>query len=284
MPKRVRINKKDRIKIAIALIGALALVAAASIQGLTAADDQPVVDAGASVSDDACFSGGVLVQGDANCTKVETPPKSEPKLNTADAGCGSVEGDVGKRDFDMHVLMWCAPEAVRGQYQFKLKLSITNNANRRLDIRQGRFALVWKSLDPRKWSPPPDSNGPVPKRVRYEGLRYWAIFSNPDGAAEYRPQTDDYTFATHWSNTFLGPGKVSIPPNGGDRELNYQDQSGVLKTITFSHNEDDLVFYVPKETVDKEENFLGLAYIDGSDVIALCPQSSWGPKVPPSAF
>ena len=47
---------------------------------------------------------------------------------------------------------------------------------------------------------------------------------------------------------------------------------------------DDLVFYVPVRTVNRDHNFLGLGYFDGKRILAVCPQPKWGPRVPPSAF
>jgi hypothetical protein len=80
------------------------------------------------------------------------------------------------------------------------------------------------------------------------------------------------------------PGKTSLNPRKDAYTLKYQDRDGTLRVIRYNYHEDDLVFYVPKSAVDRDHNFLGLSYIDGDRIIALCPQDSWGPKVPPNVF
>jgi hypothetical protein len=89
------------------------------------------------------------------------------------------------------------------------------------------------------------------------------------------------TFATHWKHHFLQPGATSMAVGSNPRKLTYVDPDGVAHTIRFEANADDLVFYVPAQAVDDRQNFLGLAYDDGREIIALCPQTHWGPKIPP---
>jgi hypothetical protein len=75
-----------------------------------------------------------------------------------------------------------------------------------------------------------------------------------------------------------------LRPKKGHYTLTYRERDGALKRIRFNHNEDDLVFYVPEATVDRDRNLLGLAYHDGKRIIAVCPEDQWGPKVSPLDF
>jgi len=120
--------------------------------------------------------------------------------------------------------------------------------------------------------------------VRYLDRSYWAISANVDGAAEAIPGTGGGTFATHWSHTSLEPGQTSLRPRKAYYRLTYRERDGTLKRIRFNHNEDDLVFYVPQSTVNRDRNLLGLVYHDGNRMIAICPQGQWGPKVSPLDF
>jgi hypothetical protein len=176
--------------------------------------------------------------------------------------------------------MWCAPIAVRGQYEFKLKVSVENTGRRPLDIDPSHFFLLWKALNPRAWSRPPGKGPAAPHRITYLGREYWAVAANPDGVAEPITSTD-WTFATHWSHTTLAPGTTSMRLGTNARALKLIEANGAVKTIRFNPNEDDLVFYVPRSAVEVPRNFVGLAYWDGRRVLAVCPQTHWGPKIPP---
>jgi hypothetical protein len=211
--------------------------------------------------------------------------RSQPTATTADAGCGSFGDAPGETRLRLKVVMWCAPKTVRGQYEYKLKVSVKNIGKSRLDIRRERFVLLWRTLNPSRWSPPPGGEPSPPRKVRYRERDYWAISANLEGVGELRPGGRAATFATHWSHTSLAPRKTSLQPKKNAYKLQYQDRDGTLKVIRFNYHEDDLVFYVPEPTVNRDRNFLGLAYHDGNRIIALCPQKGkWGPKVPPNAF
>lgn len=291
-----------RTQVAVARITAAGLVLAAAVAGLFTggfgllANDKPgttitapgtpppaTADGGNSTNADSCVSGGVVVGGDVNCTKTSKEP-SHPSATTADAGCASSEDAPDGTRLRLKVLMWCAPERLRSQYEYKLKVSVKNTGKRRLDISPERFKLLWRTLNPSRWSPPPGGAYAAPRKVRYRERSYWAISANVDGAAEVIPGTGASTFATHWSHTSLAPGRTSLRPNEGYLTLRYRERDGTLKRIRFNHNEDDLVFNVPKSTVNRDQNFLGLAYHDGNRIIALCPQRQWGPKVSPLDF
>jgi hypothetical protein len=200
-------DETQRVQIRVAWISVVGLVLASAVTALLTggfglvADDKPSInmttstaapsataDGGNSTNTDTCVSGGVVVQGDVNCTKTTKEPQ-QPALTTADAGCGSsMEAPTGSR-LRLKVLMYCAPEAVRGQYMYKLKVSVKNTGTKRLDIRPERFKLVWRTLNPSRWSPPPGGAYAPPRRVRYLGRPYWAISANVDGAAEAIPGT-----------------------------------------------------------------------------------------------
>lgn len=297
-----REDSAHRTAVAIARIGAVGVVLAAAVAGLFTggfgllADDKPATtsttagtpppataDGGNSTNTDSCVSGGVVVGRDVNCTKTSEEP-SHPSVTTAEAGCASSQDAPDGTRLRLKVLMWCAPERLRGQYEYKLKVSVKNTGKKRLDIRPERFKLLWRTLNPSRWSPPPGGAYAAPRKVRYRERSYWAISANVDGAAEVIPDSGAYTFATHWSHTSLAPGRTSLRPREGYSILRYLERDGTLKRIRFNHNEDDLVFNVPKSTVNRDRNFLGLAYHDGNSIIALCPQEQWGPKVSPSDF
>lgn len=118
--------------------------------------------------------------------------------------------------------------------------------------------------------------------MQYQQRDYWAVSANLEGAAEVRGGA--LTFATHWNHTTLAPGMSSLQLRKNHRSLPYVKQNGNLSYIRFNYHEDDLVFYVPASAVDRDHNFLGLAYHDGNRIIAVCPQPNWGPMVPPSVF
>jgi hypothetical protein len=236
---------------------------------------------GSSRNEGACVGGGSVVQAPVNCpppTPVKPPP---PIATTAEAGCGSIGGPLAKRRVQLKVLMWCAPKSVRGQYEYKLKVTVRNTGKVRLDIRRQRFFLLWRTLKPGQWSPPQGGAPARPRRLQYQKRDYWAISANLEGAAEARGNA--LTFATHWNHTTLAPGQSSLHLRKDHQALQYV-KNGNLGYIRFNYHEDDLVFYVPASAVDRDHNFLGLAYHDGNRIIAVCPQPNWGPMVPPSVF
>lgn len=280
-------------EIAVATIGALGVVVAAVVtgafgligSGAPPPAPQPQVRSGGSSNQNSCVAGSVVNGGTINCSATsarstgQQPTVKAPVATTADAGCGTPRDHHGL-SVRLRVVMWCAPFAVRGQYEFKLKVAVTNTGRKPLDVEASHFFLLWKTLNSRKWSPPPGSRPAAPRRVKYAGREYWAISANPDGVAE--PITSiDWTFATHWSHTTLAPGATSMRLGADSRALRVIDPNGAVKTIRFNPNQDDLVFYVPRSAVEEPRNFVGLAYWDGQQVIALCPQTHWGPKIPP---
>lgn len=233
-----------------------------------------------SVGKNNCGNGSTIKNSTVSCGDTGRVPAG-PSLSTADAGCGTVGGDPAAR-LRLRVVMWCAPEAVRGQYEFKLKVSVNNTGSDALDITRERFVLLWRTLNPSRWSPPRGGAPAPPRRVTWASRDYWAIFANPDGIAESNGAVGG--FATHWSYTTLAPGRRSLRPRRGSPYIEYSDEDHVVTRVHFNRNEDDLVFYVPKATVDRDRNFLGLGYLRGGRVIAVCPQGKWGPKVPPASF
>jgi hypothetical protein len=288
-----------RTQIIVAAIGVTGLVIVAMVTGLfgllgdsngsgsgqspSTARGSVTVSGGNSTNKDTCVGGGAYVEGDVNCTQSSTTPAKPITPTTADAGCGTVEGTPPEERFRFKVIMWCAPEAVRGQYQYKLKVSITNTGTKRLDIHRERFVLLWRTFDTSHWTPPPRGAPRAPFKTKWQDRSYWAVSANLDEIAEALEDGSGPTFATHWAYTSLAPGHTSLVPKKGASELRYE-KDGVLKTIRFNVRKDDLVFYVPVKTVDRDHNFLGLGYWDGSRIVAVCPQPQWGPKVPPSGF
>jgi hypothetical protein len=271
-----------------AVVAAVGLVVAAAVTGLLALASSGGggrtstvnVTGGHSTNRDPCVGGGAYVAGTVNCA----PPGRRPEVPvTADAGCGTFGGSPGTI-LRFKVLMWCAPTAVRGQYQYKLKVSVKNTGNVRTDIRRQRFVLLWRTVDRRHWTPPRGGAPAPPRKLVYAGRDYWAISANLDGVAEPRPAHGDYTFATHWDHTWLAAGTSSLRLRKGYQTFRYEDGNHVARTIRFNYHDDDLVFYVPARTVNRDRNFLGLGYEKGGRIIGLCPQQRWGPKVPPSIF
>ncbi|MDO8188343.1 hypothetical protein Q5424_10100 [Conexibacter sp. JD483] len=270
------------VAIVVALIGGgFALLSGGGGPSFTATGGQVT-------SGDGCIGSGNVLQGSTvDCSRTTPPARptvTTPAPTTADAGCGTIEGNPARTAFRMRVVMWCAPIAVRGQYQYKLKVSVRNTGRAKLDIRRERFVLLWRVLDPSRWSPPSGGEPAPPARVRYAEREYWAISANLDGVGEDVPDRPGATFATHWGYSWLDPGELSLRPRRPAAKVSYLDRDGQLRTIRFNFHEDDLVFYVPAGAVDRDRNFLGLGYYDGRRIVAVCPQGAWGPRVPANAF
>lgn len=287
---KTRRSRASWAAIVAALIAAGGAVVAAIVTGVfglfSGGQDVTIVAKGGS---SVCVGGsGVTIQGSTiNCERGPRPP-SGPPLATADAGCGSASEHSSRRALKLHVVMWCAPKTVRRQYQFKLKVSVSNLGTTRLDIRRSRFVLLWRSLNPRQWSPP--TRNPLgesldpPRQIVYEGRDFWGVFANPEGAFDEVSRTAtrvEDTFATHWDHQFLEPKKRSLQLTTSSAKIVFQKPDNTVTVLRFNINQDDLVFYVPAKAVDKEKNFVGLGYYDGKQILALCPQDQWGPKVPP---
>lgn len=171
--------------------------------------------------------------------------------------------------FWLHVKQWCALPGVRGQAQFKLQMEIHNrDTHNDLDIEQSRMRLLVREFDADRWSPP--RHGPTtydrPIRIAYGGEDVWAVPANANDAYDPNPLPgvpNNLTFATHWELTQLGPGATLNP----------------------GFHEGDLVFYVPAPRHHGAiENVVGIAYVKGHEIIALCRPEDWGPKEPAGDF
>lgn len=191
-------------------------------------------------------------------------PSAEARL----LACPSHSNPSGLK-FWIHVKQWCALPAVRGQAQFKLQMEIHNrDEHDALDIHQSRMRLIVHELDPDRWTPP--RYGPTtydrPIRTTYGGERVWAVPANANDAYDPNPlrgAPENLTFATHWGLTGLEPGATLNP----------------------GYHEGDLVFYVPApKRHGALENVVGMAYIKGHEIIALCHPEDWGPKEPAGDF
>lgn len=272
-----------------AWIGVIGVVAAAVIGGIflmlddneSEGRDRVSARGGQSRNEKACVGGGVVVQGDVNCTQNTAREDSRVHPTTAEAGCGLVRHAPGRKSFRLRVIMWCAPKSVRDQYMYVLKIAVENQSKVPLDISAEHFLLVWRTLRGH-WTPPPGGAYGEPRQVRYMGRDYWGIPANVVGAAEY-DAAGGLTFATEWDYDTLSPGESSLRLTRESVHVRYAD-AGVVKTIRYNHDEDDLVFYVPERTVNRDLNLLGLAYVRGDRIIALCPQGQWGPRLAPAYF
>lgn len=291
--RRRAAGREDSSPITAARIAAIGAIVAAAVGavitesfGLLSSQKgpkPPIASGGGSTNKKVCVAGGVVLQG----SRVDCSPQAKGRTvpKTADAGCGTVGGKLGQPSVQLTVLMWCAPQTVRGQYEYKLKVAVKNTGRVRLDISRQRFLLLWRSVDPHEWSPPARGSPAPPRRISYGGAEYWAISANLDGIAEAGSADVGPTFATHWNHTSLPPRDSSLHLRKGYHTLSFQNKQGtVVKTVPFNFHEDDLVFYVPADAVDQEDNFLGLGFESGGRIIAVCPQDQWGPRVPPNVF
>ena len=209
-----------------------------------------------------CLCIGILGLAEAGAD-----PAQRDRLSGATASklvCPSHDNPHGLR-FWIHVTRWCGLNAVRGQTQFKLQMEIHNqDRHRSLDISQPRMRLIVRRFNPDRWTPPsPTFERPI--KTTWEGKRVWAVPSNFEDAADLIPHHPNiFTFATHWHASRLEPGETFHP----------------------HYHYGDLVFYVPKlrHGPDALENVVGMAYVRGHEIIALCDPSDWGPKVPAETF
>jgi len=206
-------------------------------------------------------------------------------MQTAAAPAGEVSGPVATKSgyvcpsspnrdrmrFWIHVAKWCFVPGVRQQIQLKVQMKIRNQSRkRRLSIAYDRIRLLVRRFDPDRWTPArvgsPTLQRPV--RTRYRGKRVWAIPPNADGAFDYLPnQRGVLTFATHWvSPEYLRPGQTLRP----------------------RYHFGDLVYYMPMPRSGRrgavKRNVVGIGYVKGRDVIALCPPWAWGRHAPAASF
>jgi hypothetical protein len=197
--------------------------------------------------------------------------RAEAKVVEATAShlvCPSRSNPSGLK-FWIHVKQWCALPGVRGQAQFKLQMQIHNrDQHRSLDIQQSRIRLIVREFNPDHWSPPrfgpPTYDRPI--GIAFRGEHVWAVPANADSAYDPNPiphVPNNLTFATHWGLSSLDPGGTLDP----------------------GYHEGDLVFYVPAPHHHGAiQNVVGVAYVKGHEIIALCDPDDWGPKEPAGDF
>lgn len=180
-------------------------------------------------------------------------------------GCPSPAGAPRGFDLWIHVQKWCAFSAVRGQQQIKLQVSVKNTSSKPLSLALTHIRLLMVHFDVRHWSPPSiGSTYDRPFLTTFEGSRVWAVPANGERAYDPLPgHTGVGTFATHWSGTTLDPGETFRP---------------------IDHERGDVVFYVPHHGGHRLHDVVGLAYVDGSDVIVCCPPSRWRGHTPAGNF
>jgi hypothetical protein len=167
------------------------------------------------------------------------------------------------------VTHWCGLDAPRNQWQIKIQLRIKNTGRHPLPLGLRHIRLAVSHFNPNRWTPPATQPGERPFRSTYQGRRVWLIPANPDGAAEpYPPPRHNFTFATHWgAPPTLAPGHTFRP----------------------HFHRGDAVFYVPRARHPhghrrRLTGVLGIAYIDGPDVIDICPPENWPAKTPAEDF
>ena len=199
---------------------------------------------------------------------------SKPSSGVAaslDLGCPSPPGAPQGIQVWIHVTKWCGLPAVRGQAQFKLQLQIYDSGKRTLGIRQEHLRLIVAHFNVARWSPPRDGQTTTerPFRTTYHGQHVWAIPPNAEDAYDPVPGIPgDLTFATHWGQAQVAPGRVFRP----------------------SYHNGDLVFYVPYLPHDypggaaTAGDVLGMAYVYRDEIVVLCPKERWGPKEPAATF
>jgi hypothetical protein len=183
-----------------------------------------------------------------------------------DIGCPSPPGSPRGIKVWIRVRRWCALPAVRRQAQYKLQVKIHNSSSRTLDISRPHIRLIVKHFKRRQWTPPrigaPTRERPF--RTRYNGRRVWAIPPNAERAYDVKSR-NEWTFATHWNAYSLRPGRTFRPRR---------------------HKRGAAVFYLPYggNRARTLRGVMGLAYVDGRDIIVMCPKRRWGPKVPAGSF
>lgn len=217
----------------------------------------------------ALFMGLLAVIVAAPPGSTAAPPAGGPPSAEASALVCPSHSNISGLKFWIHVKQWCALPAVRGQAQFKLQMQIHNrDRDNALDIQQTRMRLIVHEFDPDQWTPPRygATTYDRPIRTTYGGERVWAVPANADDAYDPNPlpgAPNNLTFATHWGLTRLAPGATLNP----------------------GYHEGDLVFYVPAPRHHGAiENVVGMAYVKGHEIIALCHPEDWGPKEPAGDF
>ncbi|HXR31287.1 MAG TPA: hypothetical protein VN752_09125 [Solirubrobacterales bacterium] len=212
---------------------------------------------------------GVLTLLSVGATGVAPAATDVPDPVATSAGAGCPSGD-NPYDLDLwiHVKKWCIVPGVRGQAQFKVQMEIHNKSQQHsLDITQDQIRVIVHEFDPDRWSPSaigaPTYDRPV--HTTYRGEDVWAVPASADGAYDVFPDHSNRpTHATHWGFSELGPGRTLHP----------------------SYHNGDLVFNLPmpKRRAGVKANIVGVAYIKGLDIIALCPPDSWEKHRPAGTF
>jgi hypothetical protein len=183
-------------------------------------------------------------------------------------GCLSRQNPEGIRLW-IHVTHWCIVPGVRGQAQFKVQMRIHNQSRHRLDIGQDRVRVIVRRFDPDHWSPArigqPTLDRPV--QTTFHGETVWAVPANADRAYDVFPNKPEPTHATHWPISQLGP-KQTLNPH---------------------YHYGDLVYDLPMPRRKPPRwsmihNIVGVAYIKGRSIIALCRPASWGSHRPAGTF
>jgi hypothetical protein len=186
---------------------------------------------------------------------------------TIDLGCPSPPGKHGK-SVRIKVTHWCGLAAPHQQWQIMIQLQITNTAKSSMDISLKHIRLAMTHFNPSKWRPPATQPGERPFKSTYQGQHVWLVPANPEGAAEpYPPPQGNYTYATHWlASSPLEPQETFHP----------------------SFHKGDAVFYVPRSKTQTSRaelsGVVGIAYVDGPDVVVICPPENWPHKSPASSF
>lgn len=193
-----------------------------------------------------------------------------PARAALDIGCPSPAGAPHGIKLWLHITKWCALPGVRGQAQFKLQLQIQNRGSHTLGIGVEHLRLIVASFNPRRWSPPRVGQATLerPFATSYLGHRVWAVPPNAENAYDPVPGIkNDLTFATHWGQEGISPGRTFNP----------------------AYHSGDLVFYVPYLPDDPRgdttyEDVVGMAYVYGREVVVMCPKGNWGPKLRAADF
>lgn len=182
--------------------------------------------------------------------------------------CSSQHNPEGFR-FWIHVTKWCIVPGVRHQEQLKVQMRIHNQSERSLDIEQSRVRVILRHFDQDRWSPPVIGQPTVdrPIRTSYLGEPVWAVPAQADGSYDVFPHKLEPTHATHWPVSELGP-KGTLNPHFHYGDLVYDIPVPQPKPRGWSAIDD----------------VVGIAFIKGRDIIALCPPETWGPHRPAGTF
>jgi hypothetical protein len=206
---------------------------------------------------------GMLTSVAAPATAVGSASDEELAL-----GCPSPPDQHHQIRIWVRVVKWCGIPGVRGQALVKLQIRVQNIGRRPLDLSRGNFRLIMRHFDRRRWTPP--RHGPAttdrPFVTAHQGKRVWAVPPNADSA--YDTTSDGgWTFASHWNTGGqLAPGESFVPINRSPRH---------------GSGRGSVVFYIPLERNHRRtvRGVLGLAYVQGRDILVLCPRQHWGPRV-----